>query len=203
MSETLESTWATRELPSLRAALRRLDPGEMRRLRAEMHQRMLGNGYCARPVGLDCHFESICESCTFFQTTIGFRPTLERQDFPDLERIREEVGLDVAQMRSGLRALESAWPPCLQVQYTLGGPDRVSGHIVAVGERARRELGTWPSAETLVDRLAEALAVAADAEQEPQRKARLRAAADTMRSFARDVAVQAVGTQLGGVGPLG
>jgi integrase/recombinase XerD len=52
---------------------------EMRKLRAEMHRRMLGNGYCARPVGLDCHFESICESCTFFQTTIEFRPTLEKQ----------------------------------------------------------------------------------------------------------------------------
>ena len=52
---------------------------EMRKLRAEMHQRMLGNGYCARPVGLDCHFESICESCTYFQTTLEFRPTLERQ----------------------------------------------------------------------------------------------------------------------------
>jgi integrase len=52
---------------------------EMRKLRAEMHRRMLGNGYCARPVGLDCHFESICESCTFFQTTVEFRPTLERQ----------------------------------------------------------------------------------------------------------------------------
>ena len=51
----------------------------MRKLRAEMHRRMLGNGYCARPVGLDCHFESICESCTFFQTTIEFRPTLQRQ----------------------------------------------------------------------------------------------------------------------------
>jgi hypothetical protein len=25
------------------------------------------------------HFESICESCTFFQTTIEFRPTLQRQ----------------------------------------------------------------------------------------------------------------------------
>ena len=52
---------------------------EMTKLRREMHTRMLGNGYCARPVGLDCHFESICESCTFFQTTIDFRPTLERQ----------------------------------------------------------------------------------------------------------------------------
>src|SRR5271169_6104504 len=42
---------------------------EMRKLRAEMHQRMLGNGYCARPVGLDCHFQS----------TIEFRPTLQAQ----------------------------------------------------------------------------------------------------------------------------
>ena len=52
---------------------------EMRKLRVEMHRRMLGNGYCARPIGLDCHFESICESCTFFQTTIEFRPTLQAQ----------------------------------------------------------------------------------------------------------------------------
>ncbi len=52
---------------------------EMRKLRAEMHRRMLGNGYCARPVEMDCHFESICESCTFFVTTVEFRPTLQRQ----------------------------------------------------------------------------------------------------------------------------
>ena len=52
---------------------------EMRKLRSEMHRRMLGNGYCARPVEMDCHFESICESCSFFVTTIEFRPTLQRQ----------------------------------------------------------------------------------------------------------------------------
>ncbi|MCZ7462337.1 hypothetical protein [Streptomyces sp. WMMC940] len=28
---------------------------------------------------MDCHFEAICESCTFVVTTIEFRPTLERQ----------------------------------------------------------------------------------------------------------------------------
>jgi site-specific recombinase XerD len=52
---------------------------EMAKLRKQMHQRMLGNGYCARPVELDCHFESICEACTHFVTTIEFRPTLQRQ----------------------------------------------------------------------------------------------------------------------------
>jgi site-specific recombinase XerD len=57
---------------------------------AEMRRRMLGNGYCARPVELDCHFESICESCTFFVTTIAFRPTL-RQQRDDAER-KGQVG---------------------------------------------------------------------------------------------------------------
>jgi hypothetical protein len=46
---------------------------------APLLRTMLGNGYCVRPVEMDCHFESICESCTFFVTTIEFRPTLERQ----------------------------------------------------------------------------------------------------------------------------
>ena len=74
VSEKVEALYdAPRELPA------GAEGAEMRRLRGEMHRRMLGNGYCARPVGLDCHFESICESCTFFQTTIEFRPTLQRQ----------------------------------------------------------------------------------------------------------------------------
>ncbi len=52
---------------------------KMSQPRREIDRRMLGNGYCARPVELDCHFESICESCVFFVTTIEFKPTLERQ----------------------------------------------------------------------------------------------------------------------------
>ena len=55
------------------------NPPSMRSLRAEHQRRMLGNGYCARPVELDCHYETICESCTFFVTTIEFRPTLQAQ----------------------------------------------------------------------------------------------------------------------------
>jgi hypothetical protein len=50
----------------------------MARLRRE-HHRLLGNGYCIRPAELDCAFESICENCAFFQTSIEFRPTLQAQ----------------------------------------------------------------------------------------------------------------------------
>ncbi len=74
VSEKVEALYdAPRELPA------DAEGAEMLKLRKEMHQRMLGNGYCARPVELDCHFESICESCTYFVTTIEFKPTLQRQ----------------------------------------------------------------------------------------------------------------------------
>jgi site-specific recombinase XerD len=51
---------------------------KMARLRRE-HHRLLGNGHCTRPTELDCAFEAICENCSFFQTSIGFRPTLQAQ----------------------------------------------------------------------------------------------------------------------------
>jgi site-specific recombinase XerD len=41
---------------------------KMARLRRE-HHRLLGNGYCTRPPQLDCAFESICETCSYFQTS--------------------------------------------------------------------------------------------------------------------------------------
>ena len=50
----------------------------MRRLRQE-HQRMLGNGWCNRPALMDCAFESICETCTYFSTGIEFQPALFHQ----------------------------------------------------------------------------------------------------------------------------
>jgi site-specific recombinase XerD len=74
VSERVEALYdQPRQLPA------EAEGAKMARLRREIGQRMLGNGYCARPVELDCHFESICESCTFFVTTIQFKPTLERQ----------------------------------------------------------------------------------------------------------------------------
>ncbi len=51
----------------------------MAKLRREAHARMLGNGLCTRPVELDCRMESACETCSYFKTTVEFRPTLVRQ----------------------------------------------------------------------------------------------------------------------------
>jgi hypothetical protein len=70
---------------------------------------------------------------------------------------------------------------------------------MAVSERARRELGAWPSAEALVDALAAAFAQAAEAEEEPAKKSRLRAVADGLGGAARDIAVGVAIKQLGGL----
>jgi hypothetical protein len=43
------------------------------------HHRLLGNGYCVRPTVMDCEFENICETCTYFTTGLEFRPTLLAQ----------------------------------------------------------------------------------------------------------------------------
>ena len=74
VSEKVEALYGqTHKLPA------DAEGSEMIKLRREIDRRMLGNGYCVRPVEMDCHFESICESCTFFATTIEFKPTLQLQ----------------------------------------------------------------------------------------------------------------------------
>jgi site-specific recombinase XerD len=51
----------------------------MTQLASEYHHTMLGNGWCNRPTQLDCQFESICESCAYYDTDPSFDPTLTAQ----------------------------------------------------------------------------------------------------------------------------
>ena len=51
----------------------------MTALHAEVAKRLLGNGYCRRPVELDCRYETICETCPMFFTTHEHRPLLQAQ----------------------------------------------------------------------------------------------------------------------------
>jgi integrase len=55
-----------------------LEGVNMRRIAAE-RRRLLGNGHCTRPTGLDCTFESVCERCGFFETGPQFLTILRRQ----------------------------------------------------------------------------------------------------------------------------
>jgi integrase len=51
----------------------------MRRLAAEVHRRLLGNGHCTRPATLDCIYETMCERCGFYETGPQFVTILTRQ----------------------------------------------------------------------------------------------------------------------------
>ncbi len=134
-------TWASRELPILRVALRRLDGGE---------------------------------------------------DFVGLTVLSEDTGLDVDATRIGLRALADAY--YLEVRWV--APVEMS-LFTAATKRARRELGTWPTADSLVDQLVAALRADAEAEHEPERRSRVRTAADVLAGMARDIAVSVIATRLG------
>jgi site-specific recombinase XerD len=56
-----------------------IETAAMTRLRREAHARMLGNGFCTRPVELECRMESACETCAYFQTGPEFVPIILRQ----------------------------------------------------------------------------------------------------------------------------
>src|SRR5581483_9261812 len=107
--------------------------------------------------------------------------------------IREALGLEVQEIQLGVHALEDAEPPYLRARWQPVGMGRsTSGMVMFVTERARRELGTWPTAEGLVSELAEALRQAADRAPESEEKSKMRSAAEALSGFARDVAVAVV-----------
>jgi hypothetical protein len=66
-----------------------------------------------------------------------------------------------------------------------------------VCERARRELGSWPTADTIVEQIVRARAQAAEDESDPEEKSRFRTLAEGVGGMARDIVVGATAAQLG------
>ena len=124
---------------------------------------------------------------------------LERgYEFVDLDELRIDLGFTATQIRQAVEALNSATPPYLSASFDNGWDGVHSpGSIDRIHERARRELGTWPSADNLVAEIASALQRAADETAEPEERTRLRTAADALTGFARDVAVAVAAKHLG------
>ena len=92
------------------------------------------------------------------------RAALKRMDdgdeSPDLADVYRDSGLSMKQFIAGVNALDSADPPYLEAEWAggWGGDDRPGGgYVVMLSERARRELGTWPSPDAMLERLIAAL----------------------------------------------
>jgi hypothetical protein len=99
--------------------------------------------------------------------------------------LTEQLGLRPKQVSCAIEALR---PTFLDIGI-VGNQGAEAYLIRGITDAGRRAIGQWPSAETIVDRLAQGLLDAADQEPDEQRKSRLRSIAEGLRGFARDVAV--------------
>ena len=90
-----------------------------------------------------------------------------------LDEIRQELGIETRQLKAGLEALEEAG--YIEVGWAMGwSEDRAGGWIDMVTERTRRELGSWPTATSIVEEIVRALLEQAQQTPEPEQKGRLR-----------------------------
>jgi hypothetical protein len=105
---------------------------------------------------------------------------------PDVAQIANITRRDPAEIHRALRALEGVF---IQVPEMSVGASAENYLVEGVTPLARRAVGQWPSPDVWVDRLVQALHEAAERESDPERKTRLRAMAEGLGGFARDVAV--------------
>ena len=103
-------------------------------------------------VGLDCHFESICESCTYFQTTLEFRPTLQRQrdDAADKGQVGRQKIFDGLLTRLDAQSLMTAPMPDPRLFEVAANPDPGSSLPFLIrlplpdGELVLKARDSWP-----------------------------------------------------------
>lgn len=105
-------------------------------------------------------------------------------EIPDVGTFVKLTGMDAGQVGRAVRALS---PRFVKTGAALGGLMDVA--IMGVTDEARQAVGQWPSPEVWVERLVQALREAAEREPDPERRGRLRAMAEGLGGFARDVAV--------------
>src|SRR5690242_17241168 len=102
----------------------------------------------------------------------------------EFEKLAEETGLELRVVWQTMRVLDGEG--FVDAYFASG----FSGFVSGVSGQTRRELGSWPSPESLVDQLARAFTEAAEHEVEPEQKTKLRAVADGLTGAGRTVAVE-------------
>jgi len=112
---------------------------------------------------------------------------LEEMDMPKVSDLAQRTGLSTADVALALEAMDGEY---VHLQKTMGDPG--SWYVKAVTPAARRAVGQWPTAESLTAALAEAFGDAAEHEQDPERKGRLRQVAGFLADTGRDMAAEVV-----------
>jgi len=109
-----------------------------------------------------------------------------------VREIAERSGMPVQTTWAALAAMKREF---VDVEI-VGGGDPGNYFVTGVSDAARRAVGQWPSAETVADSLLDALSTAADSEQDPERKSKLRTAADAIGGVGRELLVSVVSSAL-------
>jgi DNA-binding MarR family transcriptional regulator len=113
---------------------------------------------------------------------------LERSYMVTVSDVADQTGLDQADVA---RALDALHPTHVDFRRTETGGDPRFWYVLKVTPEGRRAVGQWPTAESLIDRLATALREAAEQEQDPERQFQLGHAASLLSDSVRDAAVAA------------
>ena len=108
--------------------------------------------------------------------------------------IAGRTGLELAEVARSLDAMD---PTYVEFRKTETGGDPTFWYVLKVTPEARRVVGQWPTAEGLIDRLAQAFSDAADHEEDAEKHYQLRQAAGLLTDTVRDVAVQAAAAIVG------
>jgi predicted transcriptional regulator len=119
---------------------------------------------------------------------------LEQSYMVTVSDIAGRTGIDQADVARSLDALN---PTYLDFRKTETGGDPTFWYVHNVTPQARRAVGQWPTAESLIDRLAQAFTEAAGREEDFERQYQLRQAAELLSDKVRDVAVRAAATITG------
>jgi len=110
-------------------------------------------------------------------------PRVDAGEQPGLTELAQAIGITQAEARAAAAELEhSSYISMRWMPHGASGGPPPHGMVIAVHERARRALGSWPSADALVDQLVAALLAAADRAEDPDEAGRLREAAGDLGS---------------------
>jgi hypothetical protein len=122
---------------------------------------------------------------------------LEQSYMVTVSDIAGRTGLDLADVA---RSLDALGPTYVDFRKTETGGDPTFWYVHKVTPEARKAVGQWPTAESLIDRLARAFRAEADGEQDFERQYQLRQAAELLSATVHDVAVRVAATITGPAG---
>src|ERR1700729_146409 len=125
---------------------------------------------------------------------------LEQSYMVTVSDIAGRTGLDQADVARSLDALD---PTYVDFRKTETGGDPTFWYVHKVTPEARKAVGQWPTAESLIDRLARAFSAEAEREEDIEQQYQLRQAAGLLGETVHDVAVRVAATITGPAGVAG